>query len=50
MAMGSNVAKIYGRVAAVRGAVIDIAFAPEMLPPIGDSLIVEVDGGSPAVV
>ena len=34
-----------GRIAAVRGVVIDVKFEPDMLPPIGDCLVVEADRG-----
>ena len=40
-----NAADLEGRVVAVRGAVVDIAFAASRLPPIDDALEIRGDGG-----
>jgi F-type H+/Na+-transporting ATPase subunit beta len=37
---------IDGRVTAVRGAVLDVAFDGEALPPIDDALLITPDGTS----
>lgn len=39
-----------GRVIAVRGAVVDVAFDGTTLPPIEDALLVMPDGGTPITV
>jgi F-type H+/Na+-transporting ATPase subunit beta len=40
---------IDGRVTAVRGAVLDIAFDVAMLPPIDDALLIMPDKGAPII-
>jgi F-type H+-transporting ATPase subunit beta len=40
---------IDGRVTAVRGAVLDIAFDVAMLPPIDDALLITPDKGAPII-
>jgi F-type H+-transporting ATPase subunit beta len=47
--MAQTRAAIDGRVTAVRGAVLDVAFDGASLPPIDDALIIAPDKGAPIV-